>query len=77
MKLREIKIVEGYGQDNKPYQAWIKTVRKHWPNATITGDEHKAQMVDWNTKSNEVAGDWDGKKGVVYEPGSKGKKIAE
>lgn len=75
MKLKEL--FEGYGQNNKAYQAWIKACRKVAADAQISGDEHKAQMVDWTSKSNEVVGDWDGKKGVVYEPGSKGKKVVD
>lgn len=78
MRLKEfLKTYESYGTENKEYQAWIKGVRKKFPNALVTGDVHQAQMVDWSSKNNELAGDWDGKKGVVYEPGSMGKKIAE
>lgn len=75
MLLSELR--EGYGQNNPAYQAWIKSVRKEHPDSTIAGDEHKAQMVNWNSRDNELCGDWDGKKGVVYKKGSKGKEVLE
>lgn len=75
MKIAEL--FEGYGQDNKEYQAWIKACRKVAPDCQFSGSEYQAQAVDWTTKNNEVVGDWDGKKGVVYEPGSKGKRVIE
>ncbi len=70
-----MKIHEVYGTPK--YNQWIREVRKFFPNATITGSKHQAQMVDWTSVNNEVAGDWDGTNGVVYEPGSKGSKIVK
>lgn len=75
MKIAEL--FEGYGSDNKDYQAWIRACRDMAPDCQISGSVNQAQMVDWTSKNNEVVGDWDGKKGLVYKPGSKGKKIAK
>lgn len=61
--------------DNKTaYKEWIKAVCKVHPNATVDGDYQQAQMTVWDSKTNEVAGNWDGKSGVIYKPGSKGKE---
>lgn len=69
--LKEVRsqLNEGYGENNKGYQDWIKAVRKKHPNATLTGTEHQAQMIDWTTKNNKLCGEWDGKRGVVLEAG--------
>jgi hypothetical protein len=75
--MRISEIVDHYGQGNKDYQAWIRACRKVAPDCQLSGSVNQAQMVDWSSVNNEVIGDWDGKKGVVHEPGSKGKKVTE
>lgn len=67
--LKEVRsqLVEGYGENNKDFQDWIKAVRKKHPNATLTGSEHQAQMIDWTTTNNALCGEWDGKKGTILE----------
>ena len=73
--MRISEIFDHYGQGNKEYQTWIRACRKVAPDCQLSGSVQQAQMVDWSSVNNEVVGDWDGKKGVVYEPGSKGKKV--
>ena len=67
--LKEVRsqLNEGYGESNKDFQDWIKAVRKKHPNATLTGSEQQAQMIDWTTTNNALCGEWDGKKGTILE----------
>ena len=53
--------------NNKAYQDWIRAVRKKYPDAQVSGNSSKAQMVDWTTKNNKEVGNWDGKKGTINE----------
>lgn len=68
MRLTEIS-------SNSNYLLWQRAVRVAFPDSTFVGNDHQSQAVDWNSTNNEVAGDWENGQGVVYEPGSMGRKI--
>lgn len=76
MLLSEL-IKENNEQLRHLYTLWQRACRLHFPNCTFTGSPQQAQAVDWSSKNNEVAGDWEGNRGVVYKPGTLGKQVAE
>jgi len=70
-------ITEAHNGQAEMYRRWVQAVRAAWPNATFTGSKYQAQAVDWMSRANEVAGDWENDKGVVYKPGSMGREVLE
>jgi hypothetical protein len=73
MKLHEVM----YGDDVPLFKQWQQACRSAFPSCTFTGTQHQSQAVDWNSPNNEVAGDWNAGKGVVYKPGSSGREVLE
>lgn len=59
------------------YKQWQQACRAAFPNCTFAGSTYQAQAVDWTSPNNEVAGDWEAGKGVVYKPGTLGKEVLE
>ena len=75
MKLAELR--EMTEQDMATYKQWQNACRSAFPNCTFVGSTYQAQAVDWSSRNNEVAGDWDRGHGTVYKPGTMGKEVLQ
>lgn len=77
MKIHDILSEVVSEEEHQKYVAWQRACRAAFPNCTFVGSNHQAQAVDWMSKNNEVAGDWERGRGVVYKPGSLGREVIE
>lgn len=73
-----MKLIEVLSHEqHQRYVAWQRACRAQFPNCTFVGNQHQGQAVDWMSKNNEVAGDWQNGEGIVYKPGSLGREVVE